>query len=424
MLRNVADAEAMVAAVARKPKQAIVIGGGFIGLEVAENLKLKGIDVTIVELAPQILAPLDFEMAAIVHNHLIDQGLHIRTGVQARAVREDAVELSDGSVLPADLVVAAIGVRPATALAASAGIALGERGGIIVDRQQRTTVAGIYAVGDAVEKRDVQTGEPTMVPLANAANRDGRLVADVIARVHQAPGGQPRQSAPVTGTAVVGVFGLTAAATGWNERRARAAGRDIEVIHTHPFNHATYYPGAETISLKLVYDRATGVILGAQAVGGAGTEKRIDVIATAIRAGLRATELAEIDLAYAPAYGSAKDPVTMLGFVADNIATGTIRMRQYSEVDALCEAGVMILDVRTPGEFAAGSVPGAVNIPIDELRDRLEQVPTDREVLVYCGVGIRAHSAIQILRAAGVDATNLDGGWRTWQTITRIQEGK
>lgn len=420
-LRNIRDMDELVAAVATKPRHAVVLGGGFIGVEVAENLHRLGVDVTIVELAPQVLPPLDEEMAAIVQAHLEDSGIAVVTSASATEVTPDEVRLDDGTLLPADLVVVSIGVRPDSGLAAEAGLAVGERGGIRVDESQRTSDPAIFAVGDAAEKRDVHTGEPVMVPLANAANRDGRLVADVIAGL-EGPNG-PRRSSRVTGTAVVGVLGLTAATTGWSERRARAEGLDVEVIHTHPFNHATYHPGAEVISLKLVIERGSQRILGAQAVGGAGTDKRIDVIATAIKGGLNAPDLAEIDLAYAPQFGSAKDPITMLGFVADNIRSGLIRMRQFHEIGALKAAGAHILDVRTEGEFSAGAIPGAVNIPLDELRERLSEVPTDREVVVYCGVGIRAHSAVQILRQAGIDVSNLDGGWRTWQAVQRVGMG-
>lgn len=418
-LRNIRDMDELVTAVATRPRHAVVLGGGFIGLEVAENIHRLGIGVTIVELAPQVLAPLDEEMAAIVQAHLEDSGITVVTSASAVEVTPHEVRLDNGTLLPADLVVASIGVRPDSALAAEAGLTVGEQGGIRVDESQRTSDPAIFAVGDAVEKRDVHTGEPVMVPLANAANRDGRLVADVIGGLEGLDG--PRRSGRVTGTAVVGVLGLTAATTGWNERRARAEGVDVEVIHTHPFNHATYYPGAEVISLKLVLERRTQRILGAQGVGGAGTEKRIDVIATAIKGGLSAPDLAELDLAYAPQFGSAKDPVTMLGFVADNIRSGLIRMRQFHEIDGLRALGACILDVRTPGEFSAGAIPGAVNIPLDELRERLAEIPTDREVVVYCGVGIRAHSAVQILRQAGIDVSNLDGGWRTWQAVQRVR---
>lgn len=413
-LRNVADVDAMMAAVDQNPKAAVILGAGFIGVEVAENLVDRGIAVTLVELADQILAPLDPEMAALVAERLTDRGVELRLGVSSTEITDDAVLLSDGTQVAADLVVAAIGVRPDSALAELAGIERNERGGIVVDEYQRTSVPHIYAVGDAAVKRDAISGQEAMVPLAQTANRHGRLVADVIL-------GRQGTAEPVLGTAVVGVFGLTAAATGWNEKRARAAGRDIGIIHTHPMNHAGYYPGAEQMSLKLVYDKATGEILGAQGVGGAGVDKRIDVIATAMRGGLTAPELADLELAYAPQFGSAKDPVNMLGFVAENLLSGLSENIQWHELPEAIEEGTIVIDVRTPVEHAAGAIPGAVNIPVDELRDRVAEVPAG-ELIVHCAVGIRAHTAAQILAGYGRRARNLDGGFRTWASVHRPVE--
>lgn len=410
-LRNIADVDAMMAAVQAGPRSAVILGAGFIGLEVAENLVHRGIAVTIVELADQILAPLDVEMAAMVAAKLADEGVAVRLGVSATSIGADTVTLSDGTDLAADIVVAAIGVRPDSALASLAGIEVTDRGGIVVDEYQRTSAPHVYAVGDAVVKRDAVTGDQVLVPLAQTANRHGRLVADVIC-------GRAGDAKPVLGTAVVGVFGLTAATTGWNELRARVAGRDITVIHTHPFDHAGYYPGATQMSLKLVVDTATQQILGAQGVGGAGVDKRIDVIATAIRGGLTAPELADLELAYAPQFGSAKDPVNMLGFVAENIVSGLSATIQWHELADAQAAGVAVIDVRTPGEFAAGAIPGAINIPVDELRDRLSDVP-DGELIVHCAVGVRAHTAAQILAGYGRRVRNLDGGYRTWITMNR-----
>lgn len=408
-LRNVADVDAMVAAVATAPQHAVILGAGFIGLEVAENLRHRGIEVTMVELADQILAPLDPEMAILVQRRLEAEAVTIRLGVSATEITSDAVVLSDGTRLPADLVVAAIGVRPDSALAAQAGIETNDRGGIVVDAYQRTSAPRVYAVGDAAVKQDTISDAEVLVPLAQTANRHGRLVADVICR---GMGG----AKPVLGTAVVGVFGMTAAVTGWNEKRARAAGRDITVIHTHPFDHAGYYPGAEQMALKLIVDRSTQQILGAQGVGGAGVDKRIDVIATAMRAGLAAVELADLELAYAPQFGSAKDPVNMLGFVAENITTGLAETIQWHELDDALAAGASLIDVRTPAEFAAGAIPHAVNIPVDELRDRLNELP-EGNLIVHCAVGVRGHTAARILAGHGRSARNLDGGYRTWAAM-------
>jgi len=411
-LRNVADTDAMAAAVeavlAEPHPTAVIMGGGFIGVELAENLTERGVSVTIVELADQLLAPLDVEMAALVEKHLVRKGVAVVTGASVTRVCADSVELSNGDTLPASLVVAAIGVRPETGLAEAAGLELGERGGILVDEHQRTSDASIFAVGDAVVKRDAITGAQALVPLAGPANRHGRLVADVIA-------GRPVSSRPVLGTAIVGAFGLVAAATGWTEKRARAAGRDVRVIHTHPANHAGYYPGAEGMSLKLVVDAETDAILGAQGVGGAGVDKRIDVIATAMRGGLTASDLADLELSYAPQFGSAKDPVNMLGFVAENIADGLTRTIQWHELQAELDKGVQLIDVRTPAEYARGTVDGAINIPVDDLRSRIDEV--DDDVIVHCQVGLRGYLAARTLAQLGRRVRNLDGGYRTWARI-------
>ena len=411
-LRNIADTDEMAAAVdaalARPEPTAVIMGGGFIGVELAENLTERGLKVTIVELADQLLAPLDVEMAALVEKHLVKQGVGVITGASVTEVCADSVALSTGVVLSADLVVAAIGVRPETGLAEAAGLELGERGGILVDDHQRTSDPSIFAVGDAVVKRDVISGAEALVPLAGPANRHGRLVADVIA-------GRTVAAKPVLGTAIVGAFGLAAAATGWTEKRARAAGRKVRVIHTHPANHAGYYPGAEGMSLKLVIDAETDAILGAQGVGGTGVDKRIDVIATAMRGGLTASDLADLELAYAPQFGSAKDPVNMLGFIAENMRDGLSETVQWHEVKNEVGEGVQLIDVRTPAEYARGTVDGAVNIPVDDLRERIGEVAQD--VIVHCQVGLRGYLAARTLAQHGHRVRNLDGGYRTWARI-------
>jgi len=408
-LRNIADVDAMAAAVSDgRPRTAVIMGGGFIGVELAENLIHKGFEVTIVELADQLLAPLDVEMAALVEKTLIANGVRVVTGASVTAIEESSVTLSDGSTLAAGLVIAAIGVRPETSLAQAAGLELGERGGILVDEHQRTSDSSIFAVGDAVVKRDVITGAQALVPLAGPANRHGRLVADVIA-------GRSVAAKPVLGTAVVGVFGLVAAATGWTEKRARAAGRAIRVIHTHPANHAGYYPGAESMSLKLVIDAETDAILGAQGIGGSGVDKRIDVIATAIRGGITASELVDLELSYAPQFSSAKDPVNMLGYIAENLRDGLTQTIQWHEVADEVACGVQLIDVRTPGEYARGTVDGAINIPVDDLRDRLDEVADD--VIVHCQVGLRGYLAARTLAQHGRTVRNLDGGYRTWARV-------
>ncbi|HRB99197.1 MAG TPA: FAD-dependent oxidoreductase [Dermatophilaceae bacterium] len=404
-LRDIEDTDAMVAAVG-PADTAVVVGGGFIGVEMAENLVHRGLRVTLVEATDQVMAPLDPELAALVHTRLREHGVTLVLGASVSAIGADTATLSDGSVVQADLVVAAIGVRPETSLALDAGLELGPRGGILVDDQLRTSDPAIYAVGDAVEKRDALDDSQALVPLANTANRQGRVVADIIA----GHGGSDR---PVLGTAVVGVFGLTVATTGWNEKRLRAAGTPYRAIHTHPANHAGYYPGAETISLKLLFDPVSTMILGAQAVGGAGAEKRIDVIATAMAGGLTAPALADLELAYAPQYSSAKDPVNMLGWVARNMTEGLVNTVQWHEVAGRVAGGATVVDVRTAPEYAAGHIPGSVNVPVDDLRGRLGDLP-DGELLVVCAVGIRGYLAARTLAQQGRSVANVDGGYLTW----------
>ncbi|TQF65957.1 CoA-disulfide reductase [Rhodococcus spelaei] len=408
VLRDVDDVDRLVAAVGDSATSAVIVGAGFIGVELAENLRRRNLDVSVVELADQVLAPLDPEMAAPVADELRANGVRLELGTQVTSIGAADVTLADGRVLPADVVVMAIGVRPEAGLAVAAGIATGPRGGIAVDDRMRTSAEHVYAVGDAVEKIDAISGQPGLVPLANPANRQGRLVADVIA-------GLPVRPRRVVGTAIVGVFSLMAAAVGWNEKRLRAAGRPYRAIHTHPQSHAGYYPGAEGMSLKLLVDPETDAILGAQGVGGDGVDKRIDVIATAMVGGIAASELADLELAYAPQFGSAKDPVNMLGYIADNLRVGTAATVQWHELPDLLAAGVVLVDVRTPDEFAAGSIPGAVNVELDELRSRLHELP-DGELVVHCQVGQRGHTAARLLGQLGRSVRNLDGGYRTWQS--------
>ncbi|HHX84578.1 MAG TPA: FAD-dependent oxidoreductase, partial [Actinomycetales bacterium] len=409
-LRDIEDTDAMVAAVSGDVRTAVVIGGGFIGVEVAENLRHKGMDVTIVEAADQVMAPLDPEMAAFVHERIRDHGVDLRLGAGVEAIGERDVTLADGSVVPADVVVASIGVRPDSSLAADAGLEVEERGGIVVDEAMRTSDPAIYAVGDAVVKRDALDGSAVMVPLANTANRQGRMVADVIM-------GRDAGDRPVLGTAIVGIFGLQVATTGWNAKRLAAAGREFRQIHTHPVSHAGYYPGAAGLHLKLLVDPETDAILGAQALGEEGADKRVDVIATAMAGGITASRLADLELAYAPAFGSAKDPVNMLGYVASNLREGTVETVQWDEVAERVAAGDVLLDTRTPGEVARGAIPGALNIPVDDLRERLDEVPEGR-VVAYCAVGIRGYLAARILSQAGREVANLDGGYTTWRAAT------
>ena len=404
-LRNVEDAERIYDAAA-SASQVIIIGGGFIGLEVMENLVAKGIEVTLVEATNQIMPPMDYEMVTPVQERIKARGVNLLLGQSVVEISASGVALSTGEKLDADLVIAAIGVRPDNALAQNAGLALGDRGGILVDEHFRTSVPNVYAVGDAVQKVDAVDESAALIPLANQANLQGRRVADVVA-------GRTAFDRPVLGTAIVGVFGLQVASTGWNEKRLRAAGREARIIHTHPLNHAGYFPGAKSMSLKLIVDPETDAILGAQGVGEAGVDKRIDVIATAIAGGLTATELAELELAYAPQFGSAKDPVNMLGFIAENQRAGLTKAIQWYELPEVVAAGATILDVRTEAEYQRSAIPGSILVPLDELRERITELQGGTYV-VHCAVGLRGYLATRILTQYGVESVNLDGGITTW----------
>ena len=405
-LRTVEDVEKIFNRVSQKPANAVVIGGGFIGVEIAENLIHKGIKTTVVEAATQLLAPLDPEMATLVAKEMAKNQVELHLGASAQEITESTVVLSNGVVLPAEMIILAIGVRPDIKLAKEAGLTIGTRGGIDVDDFNRTSDPDIYAVGDVAEKTDAIDGSSTLVPLANLANRHGRVVADHIA-------GRTTRPVKTIGTAIVKVFDLMIAATGWNEKRLSASGRAFKVIHTHPNSHAGYYPGAKQMALKMIFDAKTGEILGAQGVGIEGVDKRIDVIATAIRGGITAPELADLELAYAPPFGSAKDPINMLGYIAENMMSGLLETAQWSQIDEFEDRGFQLVDVRTSSEYAAGSIPGAMSMPVDEIRNRVAEL-TNKDVLVNCQVGQRGHTATMLLKELGFNAVNLDGGYLTW----------
>ena len=396
-----------------RPKTAIVVGGGFIGLEMAENLVQRGIQVTVVELLNQVMAPLDYEMAAIVHQHLRQKGVRLilEDGVASFAQQGRQVILQSGTSLETDLVVLAIGVRPENTLAVQADLAIGRRGGILVDDSLRTSDEHIYAIGDAIEIKDAFTGMPTQIPLAGPANRQARLVADIIC-------GDKRTYKGALGTAIVKVFDLTVATTGANEKTLRSSKRPYRVVHTHPASHATYYPGGHSMALKLLFHPETGALYGAQGVGHEGVDKRIDVLATAIRGGLTVFDLPDLELAYAPPYSSAKDPVNMLGYVASNLLEGMLKTIQYDEIDAVVAAGGFLIDVRDPEEVAKGSIPGSVNIPLGTLRQRVGDVPKDQPIYITCQVGLRGYLAARILAAQGLTAMNLDGGYKTYSVAS------
>ncbi len=405
-LRTVEDTKRIFAAVEARPATAAVIGGGFIGVEMAENLVHRGIKTAIIEATPQLLAPLDPEMALLVADEMSTNGVDVRLGVSASKIEDGSITLSDGSEIPAGLVILAIGVRPDVSLAKGAGLEIGSRGGIVVDENNLTSNSDIYALGDAAEKKDALDESATLVPLANIANRHGRVIADHI-------NGRNVRPVKTIGTAIVKVFDLAVASTGWNEKRLKAANIEHRAIHTHPGSHAGYYPGAETLALKLLINPKTGEIYGAQGVGKDGVDKRIDVISTAMRAGITAPELADLELAYAPPFGSAKDPVNMLGYIAENIVSGLVKTAQWHEIDDFRNDEFTFLDVRTPGECAKGMIPGFINIPVDEIRDRYSEIKT-KKVLVTCQVGQRAHTATLLLRNLGFEPVNLDGGYHLW----------
>ena len=405
-LRTVEDVFAMSDSVKQKPNSAVIIGGGFIGLELAENFNHRGIKTSVIEATEQVMAPLDSEMVSFVHAEIRKHGVDLYLGSGVTEIKEKTVKLANGEEISADVVVSAIGVKPENNLALAAGIEIGPKGGVKVNDFNQTNDPDIYAVGDVTEKEDYLDGSSTLVPLANIANRYGRVIADHIC-------GKKVRKVPAQTTAIVKVFDLTVATTGWNEKKLKAAGRDYLTVHTHPASHAGYYPGAQGMSIKLLVDKKGQKILGAQAVGREGVDKRIDVIATAIHGGITAPELADLELAYAPPYGSAKDPVNMLGYISENVLTGTTPTAQWSEVKDLVESGWKVVDVRSKGEFDRGHIPNSLNISIDEMRERINEVPREK-LLVTCQVGQRGHAATRLLRELGYEAVNLDGGYMTW----------
>lgn len=417
-LRDRVDAAHQAATAAGRTPRAVVVGAGFIGLEAVEALVARGLDVDLVELADHVLPPLDAELAPLLADELRAHGVGLHLGTSVTAVAgtpgDDTVTvtLSDGRTLPADLVVVNVGVRPASDLARDAGLELSPRGAIRVDADHRTSDPHVWAVGDAIEVRHAVTGDTGPVPLAGPANRQGRRAADAMLGHRTTP------QAPVQGTAIVRVFGLTAAVTGASQAALTRAGVEHEVVHVHPKHHAGYFPGAEAVHLVASF-APDGRLLGAQGVGRDGVDKRIDVLATALRAGMTADDLAELELAYAPPYGSAKDPVNMLGFVAQNALDGTMPQWQAADLDEVL-ATTLVLDVRSAGERAVAHLPGSLHVPHTALREHLDEVrdaAAGRPVSVHCASGVRSYLATRILRGAGVDARNLSGGWLTLEAL-------
>jgi NADPH-dependent 2,4-dienoyl-CoA reductase/sulfur reductase-like enzyme/rhodanese-related sulfurtransferase len=412
-LRNLQDSDRIKAAIDRGARQAVIIGAGFIGLELVENFLARGLTTTVVELQDQILPPFDKEMTAPIAQLLASRDVTLLLGDSAESFEESngglLVRLKSGKQIPAQLVILGVGVRPENKLATDAGLEVGPRGGIRTNDRLQTSDPDIYAVGDAIEVTDFVTGEPTQVPLAGPANRQGRIAADnVLGRSARYRGTQ--------GTAVVGLFDLTAAMTGASEKTLRRLKRPYDKVYVHPGHHAGYFPGAEGMTLKVLFHPKSGKLLGAQAVGGAGVDKRIDVLAVAIQAGMTVFDLEEMELAYAPQFGSAKDPVNMAGFVAANVLRGEHPQTQINDILSLDPVSrPLLLDVRTPAEFSAGHIPGAVNVPLEELRSRVEELPKNRPIAAYCQVGQRGYLATRILLQCGYNVTNLAGGYKTYE---------
>lgn len=397
---------------AKTAKSAVVVGGGFIGLELAENLLHRGLSVTVVEMLDQVMPPLDPEMAKPVQQHLEKHGIKVALGDGVAGFEsldgQLVVNTKSGAQHTGDLVILAIGVRPETALAKAAGLELGARGGIRVDDQMRTSDANIWAVGDAVEVKDVVTGEWTLLPLAGPANRQGRIAADVIC-------GRDSKFRGVQGTAICGIFDLAVASTGASEKSLQRAGiTDYDKVYLHPANHVSYYPGAKPINLKLIFRKSDGRILGAQAVGEAGVDRRIDVIATAIQFGGTVFDLEESELCYAPQFGGAKDPVNYAGMIASNSLRGDEPLANWKQL--LPESAVLV-DVRDPNEFEDGHIEGAINLPLNQLRARLDELPRERELWTYCRVGQRGYYATRLLMQHGFQVKNLPGGYLTYELI-------
>ena len=393
-----------------KPRSAVVIGGGYIGVEMAENLVEAGLKVAIVELADHLIAPLDFDMAADVHRYIKSKGIYLHLNNGVKAIDGNTVILQNGKIT-ADMIIMSVGVRPETAIAKDCGIGLNPRGSIIVNNKMQTNIPDIYAVGDAVEVEDFITKKPAFIPLAGPANKQGRIAADNIA-------GNESVYTGTQGSAVLKLFDMTVATTGLNEKSAGLAGIDYDKTYTYSASHATYYPGAAQMSIKALWDKKTLKIIGAQIVGFDGVDKRMDVLATAIRFGAKITDLTTLELCYAPPFGSAKDPVNMLGFVAENIVSGKLKQFFWHDVENLPRDGsVFLLDTRTPFEVMQGKIDGFVNIPLDSLRQRINEIPKDRPVYVHCHSGLRSYLACRILTGNGYDCYNLAGGWRLYESV-------
>lgn len=393
-----------------KPESAVVIGGGYIGVEMAENLAKAGLEVSIVELANHLIAPLDFDMAADVHRYIKEKGIKLFLNNGVTAIEHNRILLQKGEI-NADMVIMSVGVRPETAIAKACGIETNSRGSIIVDSKMHTNLPNIYAVGDAVEVKNFITNAPSFIPLAGPANKQGRIAADNIA-------GYESEYTGTQGSAVLKLFDMTVATTGLNEKSAQLSKIDYDKVYIYSSSHASYYPNGNMMSIKALWDKKSLKIIGAQITGFDGVDKRMDVIASAIRFGGKITDLTQLELCYAPPFSSAKDPVNMLGFTAENIISGKIKQFFWNEVETLPrDNSVTLLDVRTVTEFKRGKIDGFINIPLDSLRARIDEIPKDKPVYVHCHSGLRSYIACRILQGNGYDCYNLAGGWRLYESV-------
>lgn len=404
----------------KKPRTAVIAGGGFIGLEMAEQLVGRGLDVTLIDAGEHVLAPLDLEMAELVHAELRKHGVKLLLGTPIKGFRAPTdlsgadpkscwVLAGEHEQIPADLVILGLGIRPEVTLARKAGLTIGERGGIRVNEHLQTTSPDIWAVGDAIEVRNPVNGAWTMIALGGPANRQGRIAADNIFGAKQTYDG-------TIGTAILRVFDLTVASVGLNEAQLRSSTIPFESVNLHPSHHAGYYPGAERLDMKVIFHTGTGRLLGAQVIGKEGADKRIDVLATAIKAGMTIRDLSELELAYAPPFGSAKDPINLAGMAGTNVLDGLTEQVQWHQVPALSACGMVLIDVRTAGERARGCIEGSLHIPLPELRKRLSEIPCGKEIVTYCQSGQRSYNASRLLKQKGFSVKSLSGGYLTWSS--------
>ncbi|WP_343347451.1 CoA-disulfide reductase [Terrisporobacter petrolearius] len=417
-LRNIADTDKIKNYVdINKPQKALVIGGGFIGLEMVENLHERGVEVTLVHSRDQVMKPVDYEMASVLHTHLIEKGVKLILKDKPEKIEDKGsrVVLKSGKEIETDMIILSIGVTPESKIAKEAGIEVNEKGAIVVNSKMKTSNKDIYAVGDAIQVIDFVNKKPTMIPLAWPANRQGRLVADILS-------GKDVEYKGTLGSLVAKVFDLTVAATGNNEKTLRDLDIPYEAIHIHPASHAGYYPGAIQISFKMLFDPITGKIFGAQGVGKEGVDKRIDLIANSIKAGFTVYDLQDTEVCYAPPYNSAKDPVNMMGYCGANIMENIVKNTQWYEIEDLVKNEEYILDVREEYEVSNGSIKNVVNIPLGQLRDRLNEIPKDRKIYVCCQVGLRGYIACTILNQYGYNTSNIDGGYKTYSSIKNAEK--